>query len=460
MPESVNALEQYYRDLGPATANPNFLAQGRRANVAQRSMPGPTMQAANTQLAKEFRSMGDRGAIPDLINRGLIANTAGLPVDLLNTVLQSLGLGAEQPVGGSDSIRRALEYYGLSSETKRPMLETFAGLTPPKAVMGAARAAGQGAEAVGRAAAPVAGQAIENYLVRSGGVLPMDTWHGSPHRFPPTKNNPLGEFDPMKIGTGEGAQAYGVGAAYLAEAPEVAKGYAQNVRASKPSTNFKSPDGRDVRLINGTDWYVGNQPITHDAATNLWLKAGNNQSNLYKVDLPDEQIAKMLDWDKPLSQQPAALKPLLKDIENAGAFAAEKVKLLAQQPGLADWAKRDLINDAAQIATSKSPQHVSGVLKRMQLDYGISPDSGPFKNVAQDFLDFVKGMQEVPNMDTGGGAVSYLKARYGENAASKMLQEAGIPGIRYLDQGSRTAGEGTSNFVVFDPKHMNIIGRE
>lgn len=131
------------------------------------------MQAANTQLAKELGSMGDRGAIPDIINRGLIANTAGLPVDLVNTVLQSLGLGAEQPVGGSDSIRRALEYYGLSSNTQRPMLETLAGLTPPRAVMGAARAAGQGAEAVGRAAAPVAGQAIENYLVRSGGILPM-----------------------------------------------------------------------------------------------------------------------------------------------------------------------------------------------------------------------------------------------------------------------------------------------
>jgi len=365
------------------------------------------MQAGNVQFAKELSSMGNRGAVPDLINRGLIANTAGLPVDMLNTVLQTLGLGSEQPLGGSDSIRRALEYYGLSSETQRPMLETLASLTPPRAVMGAARVAGQGAEAVGRAAAPVAGQALENYMVRTGGVLPLDTWHGTPHRFPPTAKNPLGEFDPMKIGTGEGAQAYGVGAGYLAEAPEVAKGYAQNVRASKPSTNFKLPDGRDVKLINGTDWYVGNQPITQDAATNLWLKAGNNQSNLYKVDLPDEQIAKMLDWDKPLSQQPAALKPLLKDIENAGAFAAEKVKLLAQQPGLADWAKRDLMNDAAQIATSKSPQHVSGVLKRMQLDYGISPDSGPFKDVAQDFLDFAKGMQEVPNMDMGGGAVSY-----------------------------------------------------
>jgi len=483
MPESVNALEQYYRDLGPATANPNFLAQGRRANVAQRSMPGPTMQAANTQLAKEFRSMGNRGAIPDLINRGLIANTAGLPVDMLNTVLQSLGLGAEQPVGGSDSIRRALEYYGLSSDTQRPMLETLTGLTPPRAVMGAARAAGQGAEAVGRAAAPVAGQAIENYLVRSGGILPMHVYHGTPHRFPPTANNPLGEFDPMKIGTGEGAQAYGVGAGYLAEAKGLAAGYRDNL-AHKGALDLEYEAGkRGIPLNREAQVEFMRQSIPNvspekaaKSFQNANIEARNldqnkltalfkdykesKQGNLYKVDLPDEQIAKMLDWDKPLSQQPAALNPLLKDVKNAGAFAAEKVKLLAQQPGLADWAKRDLMNDAAQIATSKSPQHVSGVLKRMQLDYGISPDSGPFKNVAQDFLDFAKGMQEVPNMNTGGGAVSYLKARYGANAASKMLQEAGIPGIRYLDQGSRAGGAGTSNFVVFDPKHMNIIGRE
>jgi hypothetical protein len=131
------------------------------------------MQAGNVQFAKELSSMGNRGSVTDLINRGLIANTAGLPVDMLNTVLQTLGLGSEQPLGGSDSIRRALEYYGLSSETQRPMLETLASLTPPRAVMGAARVAGQGAEAVGRAAAPVAGQALENYMVRSGGILPV-----------------------------------------------------------------------------------------------------------------------------------------------------------------------------------------------------------------------------------------------------------------------------------------------
>ena len=43
--------------------------------------------------------------------------------------------------------------------------------------------------------------------------------------------------------------------------------------------------------------------------------------------------------------------------------------------------------------------------------------------------------------------------------ASQALQEAGIPGIKYLDQGSRSAGEGSHNYVVFDTNSMNIIRR-
>jgi hypothetical protein len=53
-------------------------------------------------------------------------------------------------------------------------------------------------------------------------MLELDVYHGTPHRFPATEANPLGEFDASKIGTGEGAQAYGHGV-YLAESPEVAE---------------------------------------------------------------------------------------------------------------------------------------------------------------------------------------------------------------------------------------------
>ena len=39
----------------------------------------------------------------------------------------------------------------------------------------------------------------------------------------------------------------------------------------------------------------------------------------------------------------------------------------------------------------------------------------------------------------------------------EALREAGIPGIRYLDAGSRDAGEGSRNYVVFDDNLLDIL---
>ena len=38
------------------------------------------------------------------------------------------------------------------------------------------------------------------------------------------------------------------------------------------------------------------------------------------------------------------------------------------------------------------------------------------------------------------------------DVASNVFRESGIPGIKYLDQASRGAGEGSRNYVVFDDK--------
>ena len=57
---------------------------------------------------------------------------------------------------------------------------------------------------------------------------------------------------------------------------------------------------------------------------------------------------------------------------------------------------------------------------------------------------------------------STKKNPLGYDLVSAMMSEAGIPGIRYLDQGSRGAGEGTHNYVVFDdriPKIVEINGQ-
>jgi hypothetical protein len=47
-------------------------------------------------------------------------------------------------------------------------------------------------------------------------------------------------------------------------------------------------------------------------------------------------------------------------------------------------------------------------------------------------------------------------------AAAAALRQQGVPGIRYLDGGSRGAGAGSSNFVVFPGEEglLSILGRE
>ena len=166
----VAALLQQELDAAqrPYFGNPNLARQGKRANIAERSKAFPFMEAANAQFEKEKSSLSDRGAVTDLINKGFIAGLGGAPVDIINMGLTPLGMGSAFPFGGSEHIKRAMEDYGVATPTERPIFEGIASLTPPRAVMGVARVAGQGAEALGRAAVPVAGQALENYMGRTG----------------------------------------------------------------------------------------------------------------------------------------------------------------------------------------------------------------------------------------------------------------------------------------------------
>ena len=54
--------------------------------------------------------------------------------------------------------------------------------------------------------------------------------------------------------------------------------------------------------------------------------------------------------------------------------------------------------------------------------------------------------------EDGRAAYQWLSAKLGgDDKASQYLAEAGIPGIRFFDGNSRSAGEGTRNIVVFDP---------
>lgn len=252
-----------------------------------------------------------------------------------------------------------------------------------------------------------------NFALSALGALPFlpslaTVYHGSPHKFD--------AFDLSKIGTGEGAQAYGHGL-YFAENPSVALDYKRNLTADTAQLNGKPLANLTMLERDAADYAIsyGGKKTALEVLDNKinanskfddieWLKEirdklassefAKSDGSLYTVDLPDEAIAKMLDWDKPLSEQAPEVQPILREM-----------------------------------------------LKKARKSFqGIDPDGNPI-----------------------AGQVHHLYAQHrGGNAAAvaEELRALGIPGIRYLDGGSRGAGQGTYNYVVFDDKLPKILKRE
>ncbi len=331
------------------------------------------------------------------------ASTVSAPVDAISWGLRKAGLGnviGQAPVGGSNWMQQK----GLTRPTNGLAGDVgeFAGNVLPIAAAAKAPQIAKGLLKMG-----------ENALAPStlGSQRGAIVYHGSPHTFD--------AFDMSKIGTGEGAQAYGHGL-YLADSPEVAKSYtkvgdprkvgeftrngaplALDSQAAILARNAIADTRGDAAAAHA--WldelrgmkYSNSKPEDISAAQELVKHLDfRKPENLYKVDLPDEAIAKMLDWDKPLSQQ----------------------------------------------------AHVAAVAQRA----GVSSDTN-----GQGLYRALEDMY-APGADYPG-APAWLKADKA-NAAQK-LKEAGIPGIRYLDAGSRGAGDGTRNYVVFDDKLPKILER-
>lgn len=313
----------------------------------------------------EFRKDVVRGLL-DAGNRGVVGGLLGAPVDLATMALRPLGYNFEAPVGGSEWIGKKMQDAGLVSANRNPVAEALAAIAGPMAVQQAGPKLFAAEQAM---AANMAAPAPLNAATRGqGGAI---VWHGSPHKFD--------KFDASKIGTGEGAQAYGHGL-YLAENQKVAEAY-------KESNLMMSPRARMVLDDAGGDLRKAAVLAKEKAARMPEYKAAAEElaaaqlGSLYKVDLPDSAIAKMLDWDKPLSKQSPEVQK-----------AVESIKANLTGPFSADMTGDQLL------------RHIQSTLK--------SVGRGPEK-------------------------------------AEGLLGAQGIPGIRYLDGGSRGTGQGTSNYVVF-----------
>ena len=111
------------------------------------------------QLSKEVSSVKSAGDVGTVLSKGLVGNTLGAPVDIINMGLQGADyvankltgairpeavpylpkLASENPVGGGQWFNKQMADAGIVGQEQRPLLEAGAGLLPiaPSAVKGA-----------------------------------------------------------------------------------------------------------------------------------------------------------------------------------------------------------------------------------------------------------------------------------------------------------------------------------
>ncbi len=288
---------------------------------------------------------------------------------------------------------------------------------------------------------------------RAGSLLsPLTVFHGSPHKFK--------KFDASKIGTGEGAQAYGHGL-YFAENPAVAKsyqsvgGYLSNdpVRMAADTVSSHGSEKKALSHLQSILPPVGETTFTGHTRDQIEkaisaIKSGQHKEvsgSLYTVDIPDEKIAQMLDWDKPLSQQPKAVQEFAKSKDPN--LASKEPHFLAPSGEIFHWT--ELLENIDQLKDKKmremSPKIFGGGEWVDYGDYLLSKTTGG---------DFYRSLS-APSEWSKQASIGAGRTGFDDVETSALLREAGIPGIRYLDQGSRGKG-GTSNFVVFPGEESKL----
>jgi hypothetical protein len=220
---------------------------------------------------------------------------------------------------------------------------------------------------------------FSNALISSAGLINfLPAYHGTPFD--------VDKFKLANIGTGEGAQAYGWGL-YFAQARKVGEEYKNKIRdfAEIDKINQKMSKLAEIMQEDSSGYRQFKSEKGRKAAKeydNLLIERrtlNEAEGNLYKVDI-DVKDEDLLDWDKPLSEQPESVRDSL-----------------------------------IQLINERIPKEIADA----QLNKLKTKGGSLYALISDSFGESAQGTPE--------------------KRASEALLAAGIPGIRYLDGMSRTS---------------------
>lgn len=352
------------------------------------------------------------------------------------------------PPEWQDSVRYPRSVSGTEA------LQHLLGLTgvPDLQQAGNALARGEPLQALGQGvigAAQLAGMAAPaGNLLRAGlratpGVLADTTgairaWHGTPHLFAPEEGAPLGRFKDEAIGSGEGAQAYGWGH-YVAGNQGVAKNYLPIPGEDIPFVTF---EGNELKGSNPVElqvkklmsqWTAGDFPGLYDFMQN------------YAKDWPEERDL----TEKAISYITKNEDKLGIGYKKSEAGNLLEVHVLPEEHELLDWDK----------PLQQQEPGVQEALRSLAIQHGNSTRGIPLKSLfSGSGEEIYRNLARKLHLDSYPDTTSATLRN--EAGASQALHEAGIPGIKYLDAGSRGQSDNpTHNYVIFHPSNLRIIGR-
>jgi hypothetical protein len=319
-----------------------------------------------------------------------------------------------------------------------------------------------------------------------GGPAAMTLAHGTPAVWAAEAGAPLGQARRAFARTGEGAAVKGeglyaaergsTGEAYrtaLAEKRAVegakVKGQPWDVGAEHPGDPIANVNDSLVFAMTGPNAMTAERAIA-DTRAKLRMFRGDNPDwyrkaeehlnsispsdlhvpayspgSLYALDYPDELLPRTLDFDAPLSTQ------------------TPEVRAALEKAGLRAGRTATVVDRGVDIRGRQNgfEMHVTGPTGAVEI-HGPYYDKSSAENAAARINS--PGAWDDPR---GEDLYKALVNKFGGQGspeaaekASRFLADAGIPGHKFFDQGSRMEGEGTRNFVVYDPdKTLKTLGR-
>jgi hypothetical protein len=232
-------------------------------------------------------------------------------------------------------------------------------------------------------------------------------YHGSPHNFD--------RFDLSKVGTGEGAQAFGRGL-YFAENENIARSYRDKLAPLGPgAARGGGAQGIASRLVQS-----GASEKEAVAELNARLQAPHVLRGLAKRD--PETMA----WTSTIAEA----KKILENPSSRGHLY--EVNIRADPNKFLDW------DEIGTLSFTPPDALKNLVSQRIQAQYGPKFNYDNVNDTVKRHL--TEAVLKTPE-------------------ALSALRDAGVPGIRYFDAGSRSHGEGTRNYVVFDDKLIDMVRR-